>query len=619
MDTPRPLACLMALLVALAPASAEPPAPGEASDLAAFLDGLIGEHPRAARAPGVVMVVRDSRILLARGWGQVDPERTLFRLGRLTSLFTTLAALRLVESGQLALDQEVDPELPGVTVRHLMTHTSGLGERYRGALREPGQVGWDLADFLAEGAPPRLHPPGRVYRFSAWATARLGLALEQAAGVPYARAVEQAVLGPLGLERARFGPGPDLEATPPAPGLWDPLSGDPVASPTWELRALPADGLRATGREMAVLMIALLRGGDFYGRRLLSPESVATLTARQFTPHPALPGVGLGLWRGPGTLGLESDLPPYGARLVLAPELGLGVFAACTSWSGQDLVRHLSERLLARLRPAPAPPASVPGTSPPPPCEGLAGVYRDPRFPHHELVAAPLVLGPTGHEVLVLRLGEQLRLLHPAAPLGAVLHPLGEDLWQVGEGPGRVALRRDDAGGVVGLVLPGDAPVEYERVAWNQFWLVQLGLLAGYTLFFLWVGPFAAARRAYQRFQHGSLAEKFLGRPVELPYVVRGVAATGALLLLAQPWIALLPLRGGLPSWGFGVPLGVTLAALGGHLMLLAGLALIPLGWRLLREPLRPRPERLAFLASTVALLAFVKLAAGWNLLGWPG
>jgi CubicO group peptidase (beta-lactamase class C family) len=91
--------------------------------------------------PGAsVAVVRNGKVILAKGYGMADVEHsvpasadTVYELGSITKQFTAMAILMLVEEGKVALDEKIThylPDLPtawqGVTVRHLLTHTSGI-------------------------------------------------------------------------------------------------------------------------------------------------------------------------------------------------------------------------------------------------------------------------------------------------------------------------------------------------------------------------------------------------------------------------------------------------------------------------------------------------------------
>ena len=92
-------------------------------------------------APGAsVMVIQGGKIVLAKGYGLANPEKripcatnTNFRLASVTKQFTAMAVLILAEHKQLSFDERLTdffPEFPAygkqITLRHLLTHTSGL-------------------------------------------------------------------------------------------------------------------------------------------------------------------------------------------------------------------------------------------------------------------------------------------------------------------------------------------------------------------------------------------------------------------------------------------------------------------------------------------------------------
>src|SRR5947208_15260438 len=115
-------------------------------DVEAWLDGFTPYAlQRADVAGAVVVVVKDGQVLLAKGYGYadvaarkpVDPERTLFRAGSVSKLFTWTAVMQLVEQGKLDLDADIngylDFKIPPrngkpITLRNLMTHTPGFDE-----------------------------------------------------------------------------------------------------------------------------------------------------------------------------------------------------------------------------------------------------------------------------------------------------------------------------------------------------------------------------------------------------------------------------------------------------------------------------------------------------------
>jgi CubicO group peptidase (beta-lactamase class C family) len=116
------------------------------ADVQAWLDGFLPYALQVGDIPGaVVVVVKDGEVLFKKGYGYadlkrkklVDPDRTLFRPGSVSKLFTWTAVMQLVEQGKLDLDQDVntylDFKIPPafgkpITLRNAMTHTPGFEE-----------------------------------------------------------------------------------------------------------------------------------------------------------------------------------------------------------------------------------------------------------------------------------------------------------------------------------------------------------------------------------------------------------------------------------------------------------------------------------------------------------
>ena len=142
-----------------------------------------------------VAVVHDGRVVMLRGYGRarlnpdvpVDPERTLFRVGSVTKVFTSVAALQLVDAGKADLHQDIRAYVPdvqaryGATLHQLLTHTAGFGERFAGAYTDAAHL-MPLAEHLRRSPPDQVMPPGRVYSYSNYNTALAGLVIEARSG-----------------------------------------------------------------------------------------------------------------------------------------------------------------------------------------------------------------------------------------------------------------------------------------------------------------------------------------------------------------------------------------------------------------------------------------------------
>ena len=155
--------------------------PTDEREVEAFLDGYLGHQLEDYDIPGAtVSVVKDGEVLLAKGYGQaslgkngsVVADETLFRIASITKLFTSTAAMQLVEGGKLDLHRDVnaylkDVEIPNtypgrpVTLHHLLTHSAGFEEHYTGSGARGASDVEPLEEYLSEQMPARVGPPGR--------------------------------------------------------------------------------------------------------------------------------------------------------------------------------------------------------------------------------------------------------------------------------------------------------------------------------------------------------------------------------------------------------------------------------------------------------------------------
>lgn len=179
--------------------------------------------------PGAsLLVLKDGESVVRRGYGLSDLESgteagpaTNYRLASVSKQFTAAAILLLVEDGPLTLDAPARkwlPELPdataAITVRHLLTHASGLID-YEDELPEDldRQVrDADVLDILA-GQDRTYFPPGSDFRYSNSAYALLALIVERLSGQDYPEFLQQRIFQPLGMTttRAYVAGGPPVE------------------------------------------------------------------------------------------------------------------------------------------------------------------------------------------------------------------------------------------------------------------------------------------------------------------------------------------------------------------------------------------------------------------------
>ncbi|MBD3290867.1 serine hydrolase, partial [candidate division KSB1 bacterium] len=167
--------------------------------------------------PGLsIGIVYDQDLIWKKGFGYRDLEEklpvkpsTIFRIASITKLFTSTAIMQLRDAGKLRLDDPVSdfldwfefkqrfPEAPGITIRHLLTHTSGIP-------READYPYWTDHKFptleqIIEKMPQQetIYPSETKWKYSNLGMAILGEVVARVSGIPYEEYIHENILEPL--------------------------------------------------------------------------------------------------------------------------------------------------------------------------------------------------------------------------------------------------------------------------------------------------------------------------------------------------------------------------------------------------------------------------------------
>lgn len=288
------LALLLLLQGAVAP---EVPAAAARFDAATF-DPLVTAGIQRGAYPGAVLVVgRHDAILFAKGYGHftwssasraMDPDSTLFDLASLTKVVATTPALMLlVERGQVDLDAPVTryvPEFqtPVITVRQLLTHTSGLrADIPTPELRALPDSAALMRRVMAET--PRV-PPGTRVIYSDLNAILLGEVIRGVTGEPLDVFAAKEIFAPLGLRATLFRPPARLQSRIAPTGVWRgrPVAGVVNDGSAFKLRGVSGNaGVFATASDIArFAQFMLARGVTADGHRLLRAETVRLFTTK---------------------------------------------------------------------------------------------------------------------------------------------------------------------------------------------------------------------------------------------------------------------------------------------------------------------------------------------------
>lgn len=212
--------------------------------LAEAFDREMEEFMKARAIPGgSLAVVKDRRLVYARGYGLADREKnwpvradSLFRIASISKPFTAVAVMKLIEEGKLTLDQRAfdigrieplqkgDERLAAITIRQLLHHTGGWNrdKRYDPMFRSrkiamatgtpsPAQPEAIIRFMLGE---PLDFDPGTQYVYSNFGYCLLGRVIEKVSGRKYEDYVRESILAPLGIHRMRIGASLDGRQAP---------------------------------------------------------------------------------------------------------------------------------------------------------------------------------------------------------------------------------------------------------------------------------------------------------------------------------------------------------------------------------------------------------------------
>ena len=234
---------------------------------------------------------------------------SLFWIASMTKPITATAVLMLQDQGKLSIDDPVEKHLPEfknqwlvqeksansvtlvrparpITLRDLLTHTSGLGD-----VPSP-RPNATLAELvMAYSQQPLRFPPGSKWEYSNAGINTLGRIVEMVSGQKYAEFLQKRLLGPLGMKDTTFWPNASqarriaksYQPSTDGRGLEETdiffLKGLPLTDRT--RTPYPAGGLFSTAQDMGRFYQMILNGGEWRGQRLISREATGMMTRTQ--------------------------------------------------------------------------------------------------------------------------------------------------------------------------------------------------------------------------------------------------------------------------------------------------------------------------------------------------
>jgi CubicO group peptidase (beta-lactamase class C family) len=586
----------------------------------AFFDELITKQLREEHVAGAtVAVVKDGRIVFAKGYGYADRERqepvvadeTLFYPGSAGKLFTWTAVMQLVEEGKLDLDADIntylDFEIPNtyrepITMAHLMTHTAGFEEQFAAQLAEDEQDVLPLREFLIRYMPERVYPPGEYSAYSNYGTALAGYIIERISGEPYEQYVTDHILKPLGMEHsAATQPLPADLAADLSKGY---LYRDGVYNAKdfeWISNA-PSAAIHATGTDMARFMLAHLENGKFGDTRILGESTALDMHRQHFTHDPRLSGWTYGfvishendrhlIWH-------NGDSARFQTMLALLPEEHTGLFVSYnTPFDPREtLSAFLDHYYPLQAKPAPEPLAGFPARA-----DTFTGTYISTRVAH---TSPQKIIGWI--DPLQVSAGSQDLVLQ--TPFGEQRYvQIEPELFKQVDGERRLTFREDNQGRVTHLFW---GPIAFFKAAPYQTLGFQLPFAVACMVLFVSALIFFPVAFLVHRWR--GMGE-MLSRPASVARWLGGI--TSALNLILPAWLVVSLLEyAETYAWPTGTVSTITRLWLLSVPLTLGIVVLAVSAWK---NRYWGVASRVHYTLVALAAVLFVVLLSNWNLIGF--
>ncbi|PCI54688.1 MAG: serine hydrolase [Alphaproteobacteria bacterium] len=513
----------------------------------AFVDGLVIPLMKNHNSPsGTVAIIKGGKLIFYKGYGYqniekniiTEADKTLFRSGSTSKLFTWVSVMQMVEQGKLDLDADVNEYLktfqikdtyPGkpVTMRHIMTHSTGFEDGAVGylILDDPDRI-MPLADAMKKYQPARINPPGKQTAYSNYATAIAGLIVANISGVGFTEYVQKNIFDVLGMNSSSFEePLPDHLNENMAMAYVH--EGGTYVEKKFEIIAnfSPAGAMSATATDMVIFAQAILNGGEYNGGRILKEETVKQMLTRNFSHDDRLMGMALGFYEtehnGLRFVGHGGDTIYFHSELVIDHKNKMAFFVSFSAAGGSPVRSAFKDAFYDAFAPV-----KIDKITPPSDFADRAGKYAGNylfwRAGFSTLDKAMGILGggvpvqPTADNTLLVVLGDK----------ASQYVEIGDNLFRKVDSLERMAFQENDQGEITGFVMDGMPFMSTYKASFYQSTSLQYSLIGLSLLVFLGV----ILRFAYQwaGFKALSGAEKKVARA---SIIVAGVNLATVILL----------------------------------------------------------------------------------------
>lgn len=332
---------------------ATPASQGMSAARLAKIDGMLKDAVAQNKLPGMVaLIARNGKIVFYKAYGMADNESgkalkkdDIFRIASQTKAITATAAMMLWEEGKFKLDDPISKYIPEfgeaqildtfnekdssyttkpaknqITIRHLLTHTSGIGygaidddDRFRKIYAKAGIIDAFTTEPVSIeqnikklARLPLHHEPGENWTYSEGLDV-LGYLIEKISGMPFDTFLRTRIFDPMGMNDTWFylpdaGKSRLVSVQEKTDGQWKRFKGSfyDVDYPVKGARQFfsGGGGLSSTAKDYATFLQMYLNNGTLNGVRLLSRKTVEVIMANQIGD----------IWKGNTSYGLAFEL-----------------------------------------------------------------------------------------------------------------------------------------------------------------------------------------------------------------------------------------------------------------------------------------------------------------------
>ena len=478
--------------------------------LGSYIDGTIESQMVLEDIPAVtVSVVKDGQLLFSKGYGfadlekriPVNAEKSLFRIGSTSKLFTWTAVMQMVEAGKLDLDADVnsylDFKIPAtyaqpITLKHILSHTAGFEDGGLGYLIQyfPDH-GPELAEAMEQYIPLRVNAPGEVTSYSNYATALAGLIVQNVSGKPFNQYVKEHIFDPLGMTYATFEePLPQHLAEHMVKG-YAREAGKFDEKPYEMINSFgPAGAVAASAEDMAKFMQAHLNLGELNGQRILQEETARQMHSVIFAGDKRLQGMAHGFYEhnfnGHRLIGHGGDTMQFHTDMMIDVEQNLGIFVSymntVSNKARNGFVRQIYDHYFPQEVAPLTPPADFAGRA-----AKYAGTYT---FWRRNFSSIEKAFGLMGGTVDIIPTEDNTLIVTGPFAVRQYVE-VGENLFRQLDGPERIAFVSRTGDGIDTFYFDSLPFMSLQKLPWFEgalfkIWLPVLSLLLFLQVILSW-------------------------------------------------------------------------------------------------------------------------------------